>query len=1174
MFSSSTPTATSALDANLTALRRSSSAAAELIAGVMARPDLTFVDTPSGAVSATMEEWTIEGHSSRALASKRDPWLEAERLIDGLDPAVTPVVVVIGFGLGYHVAALAKRLGRQGLVIVFEPDATLLRAVLERIDHHEWLSNTNVLLVTNPSADDTLAEAARGIEGVLAMGTTIIEHPPSRQRLGDLAAQFTASFTRVMQAVRTTVVTTMVQTEATIRNLTQNLDVYATAGGITGLKDTCPGRAAVVVSAGPSLARNIAELARPGVRDAVVIIATQTVLKPLLARGIRPHFVTALDFHEISRRFYEGLSAADVEGITLVVEPKVNPAVPAAFPGRVLCSGDATLDKILGPDFARPMGVIPAGATVAHLAYYLARHLGCEPVVLMGQDLGFTDGQYYAAGAAIHDVWAGELNEFNTLEMLEWQRIARMRPILRRAVDTRGRAIYSDEQMATYLMQFQRDFKADAERGLSIIDATEGGVAKLNTRTATLADTLAQHLNDPRSHRTPGTIHELLARSLTPGPASARPAQRLSAVAARVRAIRRDAWQIAKFSRRVRDHLADMLEHHDDQPRVNRLIDQVDRVRDKVTALQPAFALVEQLNQTGAFNRAKADRRINMGELAPTERQREQIRRDLTNVTWLASSADVLGNILDECARAVEGGPKRTRDPLNKTPAALPAPADAASAVSAVRSEHDVIAVIAGEPDTDAWGRPRDLAAPVDGQRHAWSLTLARLSRTPGLARVVVVSRQIDHLRALAGTTPPKLNIEWVAHAEHDGFDPSLIHAARAFAPHSWRGGLGNLTVYDEVFRPVATLAALDRHGAQAALILGVDWCFADPALGGALVNRFHEDPIAHRLTFAQAGPGLAPALVDRQVTAAMSGKRAHAGTFASIGGLLGYIPTNPTVDLLAKSMCVAVEAPVRDAFQRLIADDPERSAGVVAALRAAGHDPLHADAAAIANAVRGLFGQQPNSLDHLVIEAIDQHGQSLAPSALAAALAQLGTRAARAAITLRGMSRDLLDHPQWRELIEVAGNARGSRGGPVHIRTHLRSEPAVIDSLLAAEPEVISVDLMAEDQATYAQVAGIDAFKVVRANMQRLLDGRRPLPGGGFSPWIVPRLTRRDAVYEHVEPFFDRWTMLCGWAVIDPLSAMIPSERIAPLPLPRLARERRDALTMTISAQGVARAD
>ena len=33
---------------------------------------------------------------------------------------------------------------------------------------------------------------------------------------------------------------------------------------------------------------------------------------------------------------------------------------------------------------------LPSGATVAHLAYYLAEHLGCDPIIFVGQDLGFS----------------------------------------------------------------------------------------------------------------------------------------------------------------------------------------------------------------------------------------------------------------------------------------------------------------------------------------------------------------------------------------------------------------------------------------------------------------------------------------------------------------------------------------------------------------------------------------------------------------------------------------------------------------------------------------------------------------------------------------------------------------------------------------------------------------
>src|SRR5690606_8953829 len=138
------------------------------------------------------------------------------------------------------------------------------------------------------------------------------------------------------------------------------------------------GRTAILVAAGPSLSRNVDRLRDPSVRERAVIVAVQTALKPLLSRGVRPHFVTTLDYHEISAQFYEGLSAEDVDGITLVCDPKVNRAVVEAWPGRVRCIANDFLDRVLG-NLARPMGHLRAGATVAHLSFYLAQHLGCDP---------------------------------------------------------------------------------------------------------------------------------------------------------------------------------------------------------------------------------------------------------------------------------------------------------------------------------------------------------------------------------------------------------------------------------------------------------------------------------------------------------------------------------------------------------------------------------------------------------------------------------------------------------------------------------------------------------------------------------------------------------------------------------------------------------------------------
>src|SRR4029450_7963116 len=116
----------------------------------------------------------------------------------------------------------------------------------------------------------------RGFEALLAMGVAFLEHPADRVRLGELSGRFQTNFTSVYRAIRTTVVTTLLQSEVTLRNLLMNLDRYATCPGLAELEGACAGRPAIVVSAGPSLRRNIDLLSRPGIRERFVIIAVQT----------------------------------------------------------------------------------------------------------------------------------------------------------------------------------------------------------------------------------------------------------------------------------------------------------------------------------------------------------------------------------------------------------------------------------------------------------------------------------------------------------------------------------------------------------------------------------------------------------------------------------------------------------------------------------------------------------------------------------------------------------------------------------------------------------------------------------------------------------------------------------------------------------------------------------
>lgn len=1105
---------TSILAENLSALARRSPRVAEAVRRASPRDGLQWRTTDHAS------SWSAE-LDGRALASRRDPVREAEVLAESVDFKQVGAAVVLGFGLGYHVAALARRAGGHSMVLVYEPDVALLRSVLEHADLAAWLRDGRVMLFTDAEDGGAISESLTGLEALIGLGVSIIEHAPSRARLAGRGARFAETFTRVVAACRTQVVTTMTQMEATFRNLLMNADRYAGmhgCAGIADLADAARGFPAIVVSAGPSLERNLHLLADPAVRERCVIIAVQTVLKPMLARGIKPHFVTALDFHEISRRFYEGLTPADVEGITLVVEPKANAAIVESFPGKIRLTGAETLDVLLGTDLAGTHGVISPGATVAHLSYYLARHMGCDPVMLIGQDLAFTDGQYYAAGAAIHDVWSTELNPFNTLETMEWQRIVRWRGHLRRLEDHLGRPVYTDEQMSTYLAQFERDFLADKERGLTTIDATEGGARKAHTKTMALGEALERHL--PRGSRLPEFAPPAPDRVFSK-----------SALRDRLASIRDDARMIAYLSRETAGLLKRMGGAAGDEARINALIERVHELRDKVQSKKDAYNLVHRLNQAGTYKRLRADRALGLDDdLTPVQVQSRQIERDTVNVTWFGDAASALGSLLQSTLDALEGAPKLTSDPV-----AAENEEDGASRNDAAPPTR-VAAVIPVDMRLSALGTQRALS------RETVEATLGRLARVTNLAGVVLITNEPDQLSALMNNGPRP----WPLHIMRVESDllravSASVRAARLWARTCWRGGIGGMTCYDEAFDPVLARRALEQFGYSSAMILGIDWSEIDPELSAQVLERHTRNPRALPFTFTQAPPGLAACVIGLDLIAKLAEGRAANDPHATIGGLLGFRPSRPRRDPIAEACCIQIPAEMRSRQSRFIGARCEENAGP----------------------------------SHLVLEinsdrfVPDAHAAWMSTERARSLIEQCASMHPGAVLTLHGRG-DPLFHPGLPEIIRAARSA-GIAG--VHVRTDALADEAAIDALLESEPEVISVDLRAENAATYAALTGGQRLETAVLNTQRLLSARR-FSGGLPRPWIVPRITRCDAVYAEIENSYDRALIFAGAGVIDPMPRALPGQRIAPLPLPRGAIEREAFSRLFIRCDGAVIAD
>ena len=599
----------------------------------------TYVVSSSRSGTPTVTAHLPDGRAI-TLHSKYDPAAEARKLIEPVKTQSCVAYYLLGLGLGYALEALVERVSEESIFFVFEPDLRLLRVALEHRDLSRIIASGRLNLMGRVDKAE-LFKKLTPHSAMCSMGFEGITHAPSLTLHPEYFAELQTWMAEFAAFSRTSLNTLVINGRRTAENVSRNLGDYVGTPSVDALKDQYKGRPAIVVSAGPSLRKNKHLLNDASGR--AVFIAVQTILQPLLEMGIEPQFVTSLDYHDLSTRYYEKLPK-DLR-THLIAEPKASPRIFDVYPGPVTVLGNDYADRLLreiSGDVAK--GRLRSGATVAHLAYYLAEHLGCDPIIFVGQDLGFSDGLAYAPGTNIDEVWRPELNRFCTVEMKQWEFIARDRHILRRIPDHEGKPMYTEERLYTYLQQFERDFLGTTTK---IIDATEGGARKRGAESMRLAEAIRQFCDGP------------LPR---PQVADGRPGQqwlRAGRCVASLQARREEARQIELISQDTLPLLEEIRDHVDDQARVNRAIAQIDTLRNRIDAFGPTYDLVTQLTQKTELERFQRDRQIGAARLSGLELQRRQIERDLDNVKAVAEAAGQFQRLMDEAIAKL----KRFTDP-------------------------------------------------------------------------------------------------------------------------------------------------------------------------------------------------------------------------------------------------------------------------------------------------------------------------------------------------------------------------------------------------------------------------------------------------------------------------------------------------------------------------------
>jgi len=424
---------------------------------------------PSNQPGAPTARVTLSSGETVLLHNMEDPIGSSIRLAEQQEMKAGDVSILLGFGLGYMSRELAKKMETKHPIIVCEMDPAILKTALVQVDLTTVLDSDyiKILVGAQPPLKEWISRLAVACltaqVRVISYGPSVRLDPQGYEQLQDIALKEH----RGMNLNKNTMVRAG---RRVMENLLLNLPNVLQSAGVKRLENLFQGRPGIVVSAGPSLEKNVHLLRE--LEGRAVIIAVDTTLRLLLPLGIKPDIVTTIDFNQANFQKF-----ADVpidQDISLVYHPGGYYESIQAFHGPKFTSSrvDNRIPAWL-MQYVEDKGGIASGTTVAHQSFFLARHMGCDPIVFIGQDLAFPKNQVHASDLSLWNVNTDEM------EMIE---------------DIFGEPVGSMTSFKHAIYHFEKAFK---ETQATIIDATEAGAKKNGARPMRLRDVIEEYCTLP-----------------------------------------------------------------------------------------------------------------------------------------------------------------------------------------------------------------------------------------------------------------------------------------------------------------------------------------------------------------------------------------------------------------------------------------------------------------------------------------------------------------------------------------------------------------------------------------------------------------------------------------------------------------------------------------------------
>jgi antitoxin component YwqK of YwqJK toxin-antitoxin module len=365
-----------------------------------------FCNSSNGSLNLKKKDKSQDFH----FHSKENPEFESQLWFESLQ-SIKEVegLIVFGIGLGYFFYACKEWLdeNEERYLVFLEHDFSALKMLFSTQAGSDIMSHPRVIVLGLKSEKEqptSILQKSLHLVSLLLFGNSILFSELNSYAL--LKNQLWKSAKKIIQyQIKEKRFTTQILKPSYLKNKLSNTAAnywnFQKAKLFYGLEGSFKGIPAIICGAGPSIINELPIL--QNIKDTALVIGAGTGLNVLNNNGIFSYLGVGIDPSEPSRsRIFTNFSymmpfcyqlGFNKDAMEILHGPKI------FFKGPDFFGIDKWLENQVGLE---EYPIIPIAVSTTVACVNIAHALGCNPIVLVGIDLAYTDKMRYPNGVSVH----------------------------------------------------------------------------------------------------------------------------------------------------------------------------------------------------------------------------------------------------------------------------------------------------------------------------------------------------------------------------------------------------------------------------------------------------------------------------------------------------------------------------------------------------------------------------------------------------------------------------------------------------------------------------------------------------------------------------------------------------------------------------------------------------